>query len=96
MMNELFIIELQLRTPINMLLLNLALADFFMASFGSPLPLIAAYQRGWPFGRTMCTIYGFGMALGGKFIFQFHLRSYPVHNLLKCILQLKRNIALND
>lgn len=54
-----------------LLILHLACADFFMATFGIIFPLISAVRRTWIFGSVMCEIYAFVMAIGGKHLLQF-------------------------
>jgi hypothetical protein len=50
----------------NLFLVNLSVADFTTAGLGSPISFAAAVLGGWPFGKTGCVIYAFGMALGGN------------------------------
>lgn len=78
----------------NMFLVNLSIADFLTSAFGSPFPLIASITHRWPFGETMCTVYAFGMSVGGNlkiidaFPF-FKARSITVQR----IFHIKQNIS---
>ncbi|KAK4474912.1 hypothetical protein MN116_002020 [Schistosoma mekongi] len=55
-----------LRTPSNILVVNLAISDFgFSAVIGFPLKTMAAFNNFWPWGKTACTIYGLGGGLFG-------------------------------
>ncbi|XP_041981559.1 parapinopsin-like [Aricia agestis] len=55
----------QLWTPLNVILFNLVCSDFSVSVLGNPLTLISALFHRWVFGRTMCVLYGFFMALLG-------------------------------
>ncbi|KPJ06627.1 Parapinopsin [Papilio machaon] len=55
----------QLWTPLNIILFNLVCSDFSVSVLGNPLTLISALSHRWIFGRTMCVLYGFFMALLG-------------------------------
>ncbi|XP_050677747.1 parapinopsin-like [Leptidea sinapis] len=55
----------QLWTPLNIILFNLVCSDFSVSVLGNPLTLISALFHRWIFGRTMCVVYGFFMALLG-------------------------------
>ena len=58
----------QLRqTPLNMILLNLALSDLGISAIGSPMSLVAALLRGWVFGKRLCRSYAFLMSIFGEF-----------------------------
>nr|QDR51017.1 pteropsin [Manduca sexta] len=56
----------QLWTPLNIILLNLVCSDFSVSVLGNPFTLISALFHRWIFGRTMCVLYGFFMALLGR------------------------------
>lgn len=58
----------QLWTPQNVIIFNLASSDFAVSVLGNPVTLAAAITKGWIFGHTICVIYGFFMALFGKYI----------------------------
>ncbi|GLH13173.1 Opsin Rh1, partial [Gryllus bimaculatus] len=61
----LFVREKQLRTPMNMVLLNLAVSDLCVATVGNPLTMTAAVVRRWPFGPKLCVAYAFFMSFFG-------------------------------
>ncbi|XP_027025299.2 melanopsin-like [Tachysurus fulvidraco] len=53
-----------LRTPGNMLVVNLAVSDFFMSLTQSPVFFVASLHRRWVFGELACELYAF---CGGLF-----------------------------
>lgn len=53
-----------LRTPGNMLVVNLAVSDFFMSLTQSPVFFVASLHRHWVFGELACELYAF---CGGLF-----------------------------
>ncbi|KAF7706095.1 melanopsin-like [Silurus meridionalis] len=53
-----------LRTPGNMLVVNLAVSDFFMSLTQSPVFFVASLHRRWVFGERVCELYAF---CGGLF-----------------------------
>nr|XP_021184385.2 parapinopsin [Helicoverpa armigera] len=55
----------QLWTPLNIILFNLVCSDFSVSVLGNPFTLISALFHRWIFGKTMCVLYGFFMALLG-------------------------------
>nr|CAH8870836.1 unnamed protein product [Trichobilharzia regenti] len=62
----LFILCKQLRTPPNILIVNLAISDFSFALInGFPLKTIAAFNQRWGWGKLACELYGFAGALFG-------------------------------
>ncbi|CAH8871129.1 unnamed protein product [Trichobilharzia szidati] len=55
-----------LRTPSNMLVINLAISDFgFSAVNGFPLKTISAFNKFWPWGKTACDLYALSSGLFG-------------------------------
>nr|BAQ54888.1 opsin, long-wavelength sensitive type [Epiophlebia superstes] len=54
-----------LRTPSNLLVVNLAFSDFLMMIAMCPLMLINCYYETWVFGPLMCQIYGLTGSLFG-------------------------------
>ncbi|XP_046393049.1 rhodopsin-like [Ischnura elegans] len=54
-----------LRTPSNMLVLNLALSDFLMMVIQCPFMLINCFYETWIFGPLMCDLYAFFGSLFG-------------------------------
>uniref|UniRef100_A0A182J3L5 G-protein coupled receptors family 1 profile domain-containing protein n=1 Tax=Anopheles atroparvus TaxID=41427 RepID=A0A182J3L5_ANOAO len=57
--------DMQLWTPMNIILFNLVCADFSVSIIGNPLTLSSAIYHRWIFGKTMCVAYGFFMSLLG-------------------------------
>nr|XP_045612178.1 parapinopsin-like [Procambarus clarkii] len=55
----------KLRTPLNALLLSLAMSDLGISLVGSPVSLMAALHRGWYFGPGVCVGYAFLMSFFG-------------------------------
>ncbi|XP_050087465.1 vertebrate ancient opsin-like [Anopheles aquasalis] len=57
--------DVQLWTPMNIILFNLVCSDFSVSIIGNPLTLSSAISHRWIFGRTLCVAYGFFMSLLG-------------------------------
>ncbi|XP_053671741.1 vertebrate ancient opsin-like [Anopheles nili] len=57
--------DMQLWTPMNIILFNLVCSDFSVSIIGNPLTLSSAISHRWIFGRTLCVAYGFFMSLLG-------------------------------
>ena len=57
---------LQKRTPLNYILLNLAMSDVCIAGFGAPMSAAAAVAREWPFGEAVCLGYALLMSVTGQ------------------------------
>ncbi|CAG9819914.1 unnamed protein product [Phaedon cochleariae] len=55
----------QLWTPLNIILFNLVCSDFSVSILGNPWTLSSALSQRWIFGKTMCKMYGFFMAILG-------------------------------
>lgn len=49
----------QLRSPFQLLIVNLVISDFVMIAFGAPWDLLAISQLGWKLGKMPCFIVGF-------------------------------------
>jgi len=49
----------KLRTPANLLVINLAISDFIIICFMSPPMVVSCYYRTWVFGRFGCEVYAF-------------------------------------
>lgn len=56
----------KLRQPLNYILVNLAVADLFMACFGFTVTFYTAWNGYFIFGPIGCAIEGFFATLGGK------------------------------
>lgn len=54
-----------LRTPSNLLVVNLAFSDFLMMVAMCPMMVINCYYETWVFGPMMCQVYGFAGSLFG-------------------------------
>nr|BAQ54835.1 opsin, long-wavelength sensitive type [Asiagomphus melaenops] len=54
-----------LRTPSNLLVVNLAFSDFLMMVFMCPMMIINCYYETWVFGPMMCQVYGMTGSLFG-------------------------------
>ncbi|XP_062565944.1 vertebrate ancient opsin-like [Armigeres subalbatus] len=57
--------DMQLWTPMNIILFNLVCSDFSVSIIGNPFTLTSAISRHWLFGPTVCVAYGFFMSLLG-------------------------------
>ncbi|XP_047493815.1 melanopsin-like [Penaeus chinensis] len=55
----------QLRSPLNLFLINLAISDFGISVVGNPISLMAALNRGWYFNNHVCVGYAFLMSFFG-------------------------------
>ncbi|CAH8667159.1 unnamed protein product [Schistosoma margrebowiei] len=61
-----FLLCKQLRTPPNMLIVNLAISDFSFALInGFPLKTIASFNQRWGWGKLACELYGFAGSIFG-------------------------------
>jgi len=54
-----FLTTRALRSPANMLVINLAISDFIMITCMSPPMVVSCYYRTWAFSRLSCELYGF-------------------------------------
>ncbi|XP_078077570.1 teleost multiple tissue opsin 2b [Mustelus asterias] len=54
-----------LRSPINMLLMNISVSDMLVCVFGTPLSFAASLQGRWLAGEQACKWYGFANSLFG-------------------------------
>ncbi|XP_065088642.1 vertebrate ancient opsin-like [Ochlerotatus camptorhynchus] len=57
--------DVQLWTPMNIILFNLVCSDFSVSIVGNPFTLTSAISHHWIFGPTVCIAYGFFMSLLG-------------------------------
>lgn len=55
-----------IRTPVNLILLNISLSDLLVCLFGTPLSFAASVRGRWLLGRAACRWYGFANAFLGK------------------------------
>ena len=55
----------QLRSEFNLLLMNLIVGELLVVVLGHPFDTIAAFQRGWFMGDTVCTAVGFVLTMLG-------------------------------
>uniref|UniRef100_A0A182XWZ2 G-protein coupled receptors family 1 profile domain-containing protein n=1 Tax=Anopheles stephensi TaxID=30069 RepID=A0A182XWZ2_ANOST len=57
--------DVQLWTPMNIILFNLVCSDFSVSIIGNPLTLTSAISHRWLYGKSVCVAYGFFMSLLG-------------------------------
>ncbi|XP_058446173.1 vertebrate ancient opsin-like [Malaya genurostris] len=57
--------DVQLWTPMNIILFNVVCSDFSVSIIGNPFTLSSAISHHWLFGRRICAAYGFFMSLLG-------------------------------
>jgi len=55
---SIFMSTASLRTPANLLVVNLAISDFLMMFFMGPIMVVNCMNETWVFGPFMCEIYG--------------------------------------
>lgn len=56
----------KLRTPVNMLLLNISVSDMLVCVFGTTLSFASSIRGRWLLGRSGCSWYGFINSCFGK------------------------------
>uniref|UniRef100_A0A4W3I3D3 Teleost multiple tissue opsin 3a n=1 Tax=Callorhinchus milii TaxID=7868 RepID=A0A4W3I3D3_CALMI len=61
----LFVCFKEIRTPLNMILLNISLSDLSVCVFGTPFSFAASIYRRWLIGHKGCKWYGFANSLFG-------------------------------
>lgn len=72
-----------LRTPSNLLVVNLAFSDFFMMFTMSPTMVINCYQETWVLGPFMCELYGlFGSLFGCGSIWTMTMIALDRYNVI--------------
>lgn len=59
----------KLRTPVNMLLLNISVSDMLVCMFGTTLSFASSVRGRWLLGASGCSWYGFVNSCFGKFCF---------------------------
>ncbi|CAG0917547.1 unnamed protein product [Notodromas monacha] len=60
-----FVANKTMRTPSNMLIVNLAFSDFLMMAGMFPFQGMSAFYEVWIFGELMCQLHGFVGAFSG-------------------------------
>lgn len=68
----------KLRTPVNMLLLNISVSDMLVCLFGTTLSFASSIRGKWLLGRSGCSWYGFINSCFGKFCFFEQLKVWDV------------------
>ncbi|ETN59672.1 opsin-1 [Anopheles darlingi] len=72
-----------LRTPSNLMVINLAFADFMMMFTMAPPLIVNSYHETWIFGALMCEIYGmFGSLSGCVSIWSMTMIAYDRYNVI--------------
>lgn len=72
-----------LRTPSNMLVINLAFSDFMMYFTNGPAMTLANYRETWTFGPLACELYGFtGMLFGLVSIWSMTMIAFDRYNVI--------------
>lgn len=71
LLNNLLVVALfcrhkMLRTPINMLLINISVSDLLVCVLGTPFSFAASTQGRWLIGPRGCVWYGFANTLFGR------------------------------
>lgn len=64
-----------LRTPVNMMLLNISVSDMLVCACGTTLSFASSLQRRWLYGRRGCMWYGFVNSCFGKCLYPWSLRA---------------------
>ena len=72
-----------LRTPANLLVINLAFSDFFMMFTNGPAMVVACYQETWTFGPFACELYGMlGSLWGNASIWSMTMIAFERYNVI--------------
>lgn len=69
-----------LRSPINLLLMNISVSDMLVCALATPFSLAASTRGRWIAGRTACVWYGFANSLFGEYARCLPLRSGSVNS----------------
>ena len=56
----------QVRTPFNVVLMNMVLSEFVIASVGVPIDFTASIMGGWKASKSVCIFTGFTLTLTGE------------------------------
>nr|DAC74066.1 TPA_exp: C-type opsin [Branchiostoma belcheri] len=74
----------QLRTPFNMLVVNLTVSDLLVCVLGTPFSFVSSLKGRWMFGRAGCVWYGFiNSLLGIVSLTTLTVISYERHQMMK-------------
>ncbi|CAH1243123.1 OPN3 [Branchiostoma lanceolatum] len=74
----------QLRTPFNMLVVNLTVSDLLVCILGIPFSFVSSWTGRWEFGHAGCVWYGFiNSLLGIVSLITLTVISYERHQLMK-------------
>ena len=57
---------MQLRTEINIVMINMVVSELISAGFGSPIVVLTSLQRGWKLGKMFCSFTGFILTTDGN------------------------------
>lgn len=72
-----------LRTPSNLLVVNLAFSDFLMMFTMAPPMVVNCYYETWVFGPLMCEVYGmFGSLFGCASIWSMTMIAFDRYNVI--------------
>uniref|UniRef100_A0A182J7D3 G-protein coupled receptors family 1 profile domain-containing protein n=1 Tax=Anopheles atroparvus TaxID=41427 RepID=A0A182J7D3_ANOAO len=72
-----------LRTPSNLMVINLAFADFMMMFTMAPPLIVNSYHETWVFGPLMCEVYGmFGSLSGCVSIWSMTMIAFDRYNVI--------------
>ncbi|CAB4057128.1 OPN3 [Lepeophtheirus salmonis] len=55
----------KVRSPFNILILNLIVAEFVVSFFGIPVDFLSSFNRGWKYGEGFCKVVGFVLTAMG-------------------------------
>lgn len=78
----------KLRTPVNMLLLNISVSDMLVCLFGTTLSFASSIRGRWLLGRSGCSWYGFINSCFGKLFLMFPIGLLCKMHEQKTLIQL--------
>ena len=67
---------LQIRTPYNLILVNLAVVEFLLAFFGVSMDVLALIQDGWQYGKDLCMAQGALVTTAGISLINYESRQF--------------------
>ena len=70
---------LQIRTPSNLLLINLAVVEFLLAFVGVPMDVLSLLRDGWGPGKELCILTGTVVTTSGMITFYSRYHMNPSH-----------------